>query len=316
MIRSILNASTKGMKLSGRPEALARTALSLETSVDRAVVAVDLMDIVQKHKRWSRALPRVKPYYAVKCNNDDVIVSALAELGTGFDCASKGELQQVVNLGVEPENILYANPCKATSQLTAASKMGVKRMTFDNVDELMKIKAECPDAKLLLRLLPNDEHAKCRLGEKYGADMADVPDLLRKAKEFGLTVEGFSYHVGSGCYHSDSFIDALRLSRAAFDLASDMEFTMSVLDIGGGFPGETECDVEEGRPSFEVIAKRLRQEIDTLFPDGTGVDIIAEPGRFYVSSSCTLATRIIARRLTRQKVCTTSTTGYTAVLIV
>ena len=45
--------------------------------------------LVQLHKEWTRALPKVHPFYAVKSNDDPVILKMLANLGTGFDCASK-----------------------------------------------------------------------------------------------------------------------------------------------------------------------------------------------------------------------------------
>lgn len=54
---------------------------------------------------------------AVKCNDDPVLLSVLAHLGTGFDCASKGELSCILNLGVAPKDIIFANPCKQTSHI-------------------------------------------------------------------------------------------------------------------------------------------------------------------------------------------------------
>ena len=44
---------------------------------------------MQLHEEWMKALPKVQAFYAVKCNNDPVILKTLAALGTGFDCASK-----------------------------------------------------------------------------------------------------------------------------------------------------------------------------------------------------------------------------------
>lgn len=54
-----------------------------------AFYVCDLGDVLKKHLRWVRALPRVTPYYAVKCNDSRAVVMTLATLGTGFDCASK-----------------------------------------------------------------------------------------------------------------------------------------------------------------------------------------------------------------------------------
>jgi hypothetical protein len=54
-----------------------------------AFYVADLGDILKKHLRWLKALPRVTPFYAVKCNDSRAIVDTLAAVGTGFDCASK-----------------------------------------------------------------------------------------------------------------------------------------------------------------------------------------------------------------------------------
>lgn len=54
-----------------------------------AFYVCDLGDVLKKHMRWVRALPRITPFYAVKCNDSRAVVMTLASLGTGFDCASK-----------------------------------------------------------------------------------------------------------------------------------------------------------------------------------------------------------------------------------
>lgn len=54
-----------------------------------AFYVCDLGDVLKKHLRWMRALPRVTPFYAVKCNDSLSVLRTLASLGTGFDCASK-----------------------------------------------------------------------------------------------------------------------------------------------------------------------------------------------------------------------------------
>ena len=55
------------------------------------------------------------------------------------------EIQLVQSLGVEPERIIYANPCKQVSQIKYASAHGVQMMTFDSEVELMKV-ARCHDS--------------------------------------------------------------------------------------------------------------------------------------------------------------------------
>ena len=97
---------------------------------------MDLGLLVQLFHGWVKALPRVKPFYAVKCSPDPALLSTLAALGAGFDCASKAEIAQVLALGVPCERVLFANPCKMQSHVTYAASVGVNIMTFDCESEV------------------------------------------------------------------------------------------------------------------------------------------------------------------------------------
>ena len=44
----------------------------------------------------------------------------------------QNEMRDVLALGVSPERIIFANPCKVVSHLKYAASSGVKKMTFDN----------------------------------------------------------------------------------------------------------------------------------------------------------------------------------------
>ena len=232
---------------------------------------------------------------AVKCNPDPYVLRLLAALGTGFDCASHGEISQVLRTDICPDRIIFANPCKAVSFIKNAARSGVNTMTFDNADELYKVARANPSAQLVLRILTDDSKSLCRLGLKFGAPLITVPGLLAKARELRLNVIGISFHVGSGCYDSSAFADAIACARTAFDmgLAAGYEFTL--LDVGGGFEDAT----------FEETANVLRNTIKLHFPDRAGLRIIAEPGRFFVSRAFSLATNIIARRAPRSDVAST-----------
>jgi ornithine decarboxylase len=98
---------------------------------------LDLGLLVQLFQGWVKALPRVKPFYAVKCNPDSAMIMTLASLGAGFDCASKVEISQVLALGVPADQIVFANPCKMLSHVAYAASVGVNLMTFDSESEVL-----------------------------------------------------------------------------------------------------------------------------------------------------------------------------------
>lgn len=270
----------------------------------QAFFVADLSEIYRQHLRWLRALPRIVPFYAVKCNPDPTVLRLLASLGTGFDCASNGEIQSVLDLGVSPSRIIYANPCKAASFVRNAANNNVSLTTFDNVDELHKMKRFHPNCKLVVRILTDDSKSACQLGLKFGAPLDVVPRLLAKARELDLDVVGVSFHVGSGCYDPNSFADAVARARRAFDYGREAGYIFDLLDVGGGYDHD----------NFETIADVLRPAIDEYFPDALfapggsavegkphGLRIIGEPGRYYVQKAFTLACNIIAKRDSRSE---------------
>ncbi|SAL97822.1 hypothetical protein [Absidia glauca] len=261
-----------------------------ETDQEDAFFIGDLGEVYRQHLRWMQLLPRIEPHFAVKSNPDPMVVKLLASLNTGFDCASKAEIQQVLALGVDPGRIIYANPCKQASYIRYAAQQNVAKMTFDNAEELYKIKMLYPDAELVLRILTDDSKSLCQLGLKFGAPLDTVDHLLRVAKELELNVIGVSFHVGSGCSDEHAFADAVLRARTVFDQGEALGFNFTLLDVGGGFPG---ADVKDGI-TFEKVAAVLGPAVDELF--SPEIRVIAEPGRYYVASAFTICTNIIGRR--------------------
>jgi len=270
-------------------EELIRDKINNSISENEAFYIVDLGVVAQKHSEWITHLPRVKPFYAIKCNPNNAIIKLLANLGTGFDCASRAEIQQVLGSGVDSNSIIYANPCKMKSHIEFAKSSGVHLMTFDNAHELKKIAESDSDAKLILRIITDDSKSVCRFSTKFGAPLDTTRELLTLAKSLGLNVVGVSFHVGSGCMSVDSFVSAIRSAHRVFQEAEEVGFNLTMLDLGGGWPG-----TNDGVISFPSIAEGIRGLLDELFP--AHIEIIAEPGRFFCAQSHTLAVNIYAKR--------------------
>jgi len=235
-------------------------------------------------------LPRVRPYYAVKCNSDPALINLLHALGSGFDCASQKEMQAVENLGLDfSKDVIFANPCKQTAHMEYAREIGVNWATVDNTFELKKMADYWPECKIVLRILVDDSKSVCQFSSKYGAQVEDCETLLNYAKELNLNVVGVSFHVGSGCYDSKSFEKAIRDAKTVFEMAEKIGYKFNLLDIGGGFPGSVDI-----KPNFVDIAKILTPLLDELFDEN--VKVIAEPGRYFASGCHTLVCNIFGKR--------------------
>jgi len=266
---------------------------------EKAIMSKDLGSVRRQYLRWEDQLPGVQPFYAIKCSPDPMILETLASSGAGFDCATSAEIELALKTGVGPNELIFANPVKSLDDISFARSKGVKKMTFDNVDELYKVHRLFPEAELVLRLLPDDSGSLMKFGSKFGADEAVAPELLRTAQELGLNVIGVSFHIGSGCYSPEKYDDALAMCRRVFDKANELGLPpMRFLDIGGGFPG-TPSNAGGNDLPFERFAAVIRVAMDKYFPAEQFPELqkIGEPGRYFVQTSGVLFAKISGKRV-------------------
>ncbi len=259
------------------------------------------------YREFRRYLPRVQVYYAVKANPDPQIVKTLFEAGASFDVASMPEFmivyQNIKHLPAKQrqqwiwDKIIYANPTKPTDTLEELNQYK-PLVTFDNLEEIHKIKKHAPTAGLALRLKVPNTGAMVELSSKFGASPGEAVDLILAADKLGLTVEGISFHVGSQTTNFENYVQALALTANVFKEAQDRGYTkMNLLDIGGGFPAPYDSSV---RP-FRELAKVINTEIERLFPKN--IQVLAEPGRFLAATAGLSVASVIGKAVRDGKTC-------------
>ncbi len=256
----------------------------------------DLDEIYNRHLLWLKKIPRVEPLYAVKANYDPYVLKLFRHIGIGFDCSSKNEIKRLVKMGISGDKILYANPIKQISDIKYSSKVGVRGLVFDNEFELEKLKAYHPNCECYLRIKVD------ALPGKFGADRLKAIDLIRKAIELNMNLIGVSFYVGFRQTTPANIIASIKNAKFLFDYAkNECNYIMSVLDIGGGFPGTW-----QSLEIFDEMAIKINQALDEFFPSdhyenlcksaGKKFKIISELGTFYTSSSYTLCVNIASKR--------------------
>lgn len=149
---------------------------------------------------------------------------------------------QVAALGVHPDRILLASPCKRPKDLRCAADRGIELTAFDTEAELAKLARWAPGSRALLRIRAEDPGApRCQLAgggsdagrsSKHGAEAHEWEPLLAAAASLGVTVAGVAISVGSSA--PGAFAHAVEVARRAWDLGAAHGFPMRVLDLGGG----------------------------------------------------------------------------------
>ena len=259
---------------------------------------LDHKKLRDNYRTFKKNLPRVQCYYAVKANSHPEIIKTLFLEGSSFDVASYNEFMQVyeyIKYFKEKDQdffiwdkIIFSNTIKDKETLSKIKKYR-PLVTFDNSDELKKIKDHCDTAGLILRLKVPDTGSQVEMSSKFGAEPGDADHLIHQANNAGLVVEGLSFHVGSQCTNFDNYTAALTITAAILKSARKKGYPLKIIDIGGGFPVPYDAQV----PEFEKLANIINSECQRLFP--ADVEIIAEPGRFIAATAATLITEIIGK---------------------
>ncbi len=268
---------------------------------------VDHDQLRHNYAQFKRHLPRVQAYYAVKANSDPAIVKTLYEAGASFDVASMPEFrivhQYIKHLPDKQrqdwiwDKIIYANPIKANETLQDLNQYK-PLVTYDNFEEIQKIKKYAPLAGLALRIKVPNTGAMVELSSKFGASPGEAVDLILAADKAGLVVEGLSFHVGSQTTNFQNYVAAINLAANLFKEARQRGYTkMNLLDIGGGFPAPYDDSVKP----FRDLASLINRELDRLFP--RNIEILAEPGRFLVATAAVAVSKIIGKAVRDGKLC-------------
>lgn len=250
-------------------------------------VVVDLDIVRERYQRLAAALPAATIFYAVKANPAPEILSLLSQLGSCFDVASPGEIDECLALDIAPERISYGNTVKKERDIAYAYERGVRVFTFDARSELDKIIATAPNSTAVCRLACTSEGADWPLSRKFGTTAPDAAALLRRAAHAGLS-PGVSFHVGSQQRRLDAWDQALvSVARVEEELA-DHGIELSVVNLGGGFPGSYRDRMPEVEDYGRAIEAAIERRIRNL-----NVKFMAEPGRYLVADAGMLCAEVV-----------------------
>ncbi|WGH80069.1 type III PLP-dependent enzyme [Jannaschia ovalis] len=277
----------------GRPSAFVETVPS---RVDAYIAAhdfahptlvVDIDAVERQFRALSAGLGRAHIHYAVKANPHPAIIERLVRLGSGFDAASRGEIELVLSQGADPAHVSFGNTIKKASDIRFAHHVGVTIFAADAEEELEKIAENAPGAQVYIRVIVDNPEADWPLSRKFGCASDKVMALLQRTRELGLVPHGLSFHVGSQTREARMWTGTLDQVAAIWHRAQDEGFDLQLLNIGGGFPafyGEAiQAPTAYAQAVMALIADRF----------GDVPQIMAEPGRGMVAEAGAIAAEVV-----------------------
>jgi ornithine decarboxylase len=230
--------------------------------------------------------------YALKANSDPKVLTYLNEIGCGFEAASAYEIDLLLQLGVEPTNIIYGTSVKPADHIDKAFKNGVDRFAADSKEELDKLVTYAPGSRVFVRSIVDDQGSVFTMSERFGTPADTVVDLMMYAHKKGLKPYGISFYVGSQATVPERWANALRTVQPAIEELYKKGIKLEVINIGGGFP--VAYDNHKDAPHLADIVHKLHNVLHELpyMPH-----ILMEPGRGIVASSTVLVATVVSRTM-------------------
>jgi ornithine decarboxylase len=230
--------------------------------------------------------------YAVKANPSPELLAILWDSGiTHFDVASLPEVRLVATT-LPDATICFMHPVKAEEAIAEAYfDYGVRTFSLDTMDELEKIMRAtngASDLNLCVRIRVSSDHSKLSLASKFGAEPAEMKELLFAARQAADAL-GICFHVGSQAMTPAAYSEAMERVRAAIVEAA---VTVDIVDVGGGFPS-TYPGMEP--PPLENYFEVIHRAFESL-PISYSAELWCEPGRALCAEYASLLVRVEKRR--------------------
>ena len=234
--------------------------------------------------------------YAVKANSNIAILKLLAELGSGFDIVSGGELARVLAAGADPAKIVFSGVGKSRAEIVQALSANIHCFNVESEPELQRLSGLARDAGAIanvsLRVNPDVDaktHPYISTGlrqDKFGVPHESALALYRSARGMaGLRITGIDCHIGSQLTETAPFAAALERVLALADAMRAEGLDIDHLDLGGGLG--IRYQPEERPPSIAEYVRALLARLS-----GRTYRIMVEPGRSMVGNAGLLLARV------------------------
>ncbi|WP_417424287.1 diaminopimelate decarboxylase [Hoeflea sp.] len=236
--------------------------------------------------------------YAMKANSNQAVLKTLAQLGSGVDVVSEGELRRALAAGIPASKIVFSGVGKTVREIDAALTVEIYCFNVESEPELEVINARAlalgKVAPISFRINPDVDaktHAKISTGkkeDKFGISWQRARAVYRHAADLdGVRVTGIDMHIGSQIIELQPFDDALKLMVELIGQLRSDGYTIDHFDIGGGL-GVPYRDDNVPPPDPDAYALMVKARLG-----GLGCKVILEPGRLIVANAGVLVTEVI-----------------------
>ena len=247
--------------------------------------------------------------FAMKANSNLSVMRVLANLGSGFDVVSAGELQRVIAAGGDPAKCVFAGVAKSAEEIEFALRRGIYSFNCESEPEILRINRVAAKLKkiapIAVRVNPNiaaRTHAKITTGtyeNKFGIAFENIEGVYARASQLkNIRLRGLQMHIGSQLTSVTPYELAVKkVLPLVKKLAA--KYALEFFSPGGGLGIVYNPALASGSAAWwkSAAAKGIltpASYAEKLLPllSPLGLKILIEPGRFIVGNAGILVTRV------------------------
>lgn len=234
--------------------------------------------------------------YAVKANSNLSVVKHFAQLGSGADCVSIGEVRRALMAGVPKYRILFSGVGKRDDEIREAIESDILYINVESEAELGRVEMIARElgakARISIRVNPNIDpktHPYISTGlhdNKFGVEIVAAKRMYIQAKNSDhLDPVGIHFHIGSQLTELEPIYEAAVIVADLLRSLQAIDIELKFFDIGGGlgvrYDNETTIEPYD---YAQAILSALK---------GIDVTIICEPGRFLTANAGYFLTKVL-----------------------
>ena len=234
--------------------------------------------------------------YAVKANSNLSVVKHFADLGSGADCVSIGEVRRAFLAGIPAYKIIFSGVGKSDDEIREAIEKDILYINVESEAELFRVEAIAKELnktpRISVRVNPNIDpktHPYISTGlhdNKFGVDINTAKRMYIVAKNSeSLDPVGVHFHIGSQLTHLEPIYESAVIVADMIRSLEAIDIELKFFDIGGGL-GITYDDEVTIKPYdyAQAILGTLK---------GLDLTVICEPGRFLTANAGYFLTKVL-----------------------
>jgi diaminopimelate decarboxylase len=234
--------------------------------------------------------------YAVKANSNLSVVKHFAQLGSGADCVSIGEVRRALMAGIPKYRVIFSGVGKRDDEIREAIESDILYINVESEAELGRVEMIARElntkARISIRVNPNIDpktHPYISTGlhdNKFGVEIVAAKRMYIQAKNSDhLDPVGIHFHIGSQLTELEPIYEAAVIVADLLRSLQAIDIELKFFDIGGGlgvrYDNETTIEPYD---YAQAILSAIK---------GIDVTIICEPGRFLTANAGYFLTKVL-----------------------